>query len=98
LFNCSLENLPHISQGFIDPRQWQIPASVVGDARRIVKLVALFENGRSPTKVPQHPELLKPRDMTNLPAERIHDLQARTDPLLFCEVCDEFHCPRTCLP
>src|SRR5439155_19277216 len=25
LCNYSLENLPHISQGFVYPRQWQIP-------------------------------------------------------------------------
>ena len=42
LFNYSLENLPHISQGFVYPRQWQIPTSIVGHARRIVKLVGSF--------------------------------------------------------
>src|ERR1051326_9397883 len=40
--------------------------------------------------MPQEPVLLKPRDVSNLPAQRVHDRQSRTDHLLVVEIRSQF--------
>ena len=48
----TLKNSLHISKGFVSLKQWHVPACVMSDSRRIVKLVSKFQNRRLLTQVP----------------------------------------------
>src|SRR2546428_9782123 len=56
---------------------------------RVVKRVALFQNRWPAVQMPQNPILLKPRNVANLPEQRINDLQTRPHHLFIVQIVDE---------
>ena len=61
----------------------------MGHARGVVKSIATIEHRRSMVQMTQGPILLKPGNVSNLPARRINYTQARADQLVIVQVSSE---------
>jgi len=84
-----IENSLHVSYSF--PVCWkrQVPTRFMGHARGVVKSIATIEHRLSMVQMTQGPILLKPGNVSNLPAQRINYTQARADQLVIVQVSSE---------
>jgi hypothetical protein len=82
----AMQNLLHVSQGFNPRREREGPAIIVRDSGGIVETISILEQRFFASDMAQHPVLLEPGDMPDLPEQRIHDRQARTDQLLVAQI------------
>src|SRR5262245_388209 len=88
-FNYSVSNTLDVAERFCTRRQLQIPTPVVRDGRRVIQLVCVRPNGWLVEQMPQYPLLLKPRDVTDLPKERVDDPQSRSHELFVAQVSNQ---------
>src|SRR5579885_346505 len=93
----AVKDLPYVFESFGLGGQRKVPARLMRDAGGIIKLVTLWPNGWQATGVAQHPVLLKPGYMTDLPAERVHNLHPWSDHLFVAQILDQFQRARPCL-
>jgi len=82
-------DLGHVAQRLRPRRKGQIPTRVVGDGAGVPQRIAVGADRRLAERVAEHPELLEPRHVADLPEERVDDGQARAPELLIAEVGDE---------
>ena len=86
LFEHAVEHLLHVGQRLIARRQRQLPAGIMRHRGRIPERIRVRPDGLQIAQVPQGPAFLKPRDVAQLPNQRIDDVHARHAHLLVGEI------------
>ena len=74
-------DVPQVCGGLREVRERQLPARVVRDGGGVVEGVAVGTERRPPGRVAQHPALLEPGDVAELPEGRVHDGEPRSQEL-----------------
>ncbi len=89
--NGAVPDLGHVGKGLLPRRQLEPPPGVVRDGARVVDRVGVRQDRRLLQRPAQDEPFGEPRQVPDLPEQRVHGRQNGADELLVGEIDDEVH-------